>query len=318
MTQELKIEATIRLVFLMVGIFLMLYGGLDERHFWMVPLGAIIILLVPVKFYRSFENRIYENPKTDMGVWRLLSQGQLDELITMIEPKEYMHVGGSKGHNSMGIGLFMVFFLSIWSSGMIAPVSTTLHLPVTLPAAIIFTIFTWFRLRSFSSIVPHPLAIQMTALQIFNKLQLPSQFTKKYEAQIVDDVNGDPDILNIRLDARPKDPISGLLCLRLNLDRTKVQTKTYSFPYLVLVFGGDGAFYSERLNKEINQAVCGIFHIEKSLTDGNSVFVILPSADRYTLDATGDYQLANIMSNLCEVCANNRSIIESVSRMPKS
>ena len=318
MTKEFKIEAVIRIILLMVGIFFMLYGSLSVSHFWMVLVGAIIVLLVPTGFYRKFENRIYENPKTDAGTWRILSQDQLDELIAMIEPKDYMHVGGSKGFSGTGGGLILVLFFSVWGSGMASPLTLMFHLPITLPATIICTFYAWYRLRANASIVPHPLAIQMTAIQNFNNVQLPSQFTKKYEAQIVNDVNGDPDILNIRMDARPKDPISGLLCLRLTLDRTKVQSRTYSFPYLVLVFGGDGVYHSGRINEAINYAVPSPFRIERSLTDGNSVFVILPAHGLYTLDSTGDLQLANIMSNLCEVCEKNRSTIEAISKMPKA
>ena len=316
MTQAFKIEAGIRIFFLMAGIFLMLYGCLEITHFWMVLVGAIIILLVPVKFYRNYENRIYENPKTDAGVWRVMSQDQLDELIQLIEPKSQMHIGGSKGYRTTGVGLFVVLFLSVWSSGLAAVFLTSTGLPLTIPATIIFAFYAWFRLRGYGSIVPHPLSIQMNALQVFRYLQLPSQFTKKFEAQIVNDVNGDPDILNVRMDVRAKDPILGLLCLRLTVDRTKVQGYTYPFPYLVLVFGGDGVYCSSHLNDEIRAAVPYPFRIETSLSDGNSVFVILPATGKYTLDAAGNTQLANILYNLCSVCEQNRSEIEAISKMP--
>ena len=317
MTDAFKQEAVIRILFLMVGIFLMLYGGVNLNYAWLVVVGALIMLLVPTKFYRNFENRIYENPKTNAGTWRPVSQSQLYELIQLIEPKDSMHVGGSKGYSTTGIGLFLVFFLCFWISGMFSSVMIEFGLPVTLPAVLILIFYAWFRLRGNWSIVPHPLSIQMTTIQILNELSLPTQFSKKFEAQIVNDVNGDPDILNIRLDVRPKDPISGLLCLRLTMDRTEVKGSTYCFPYLVLVFGGTGVFYSERINKAIDFSVPHPFRIDKSLSDGNSVFVVLPARRLYTLDEAGTAELAEILCRLCDVCENNRKEIEAISVMPK-
>ena len=151
-------------------------------------------------------------------------------------------------------------------------------------------------------VAPHPLSIQVYALSILQNTQFPDSFYKRFEARLVKDVNDEPDILDVRLQIRPREPFDPLLCMMATISRTKVKDSVYPYAYFVLVFKGDKMassstqFSSDLINLTYNSP----FTVEASIQNGDSVVVVLPRLkSKYTTDIYDCTALSELMSSTC-------------------
>ena len=287
---------------------------LFPESFPLVILGVILIFIAPISMYRQYERRIYEDPaKTEVGEWRDLPIEKLRELLELIPHVSSTTSGGAGRWADVG-GLVTVIlvagaisfqFGTMLIIGGVVSVITLIDL--TLVAISIYRFYG-------GSLKAHPVSLQANALDHFMTFSLPDGFAKKFQAHIVKDVNGDPDILNVRMQLQPNNPISGLLCMMATISRTNVKGSNYPFAYFVIVFGGT-AFCkkSTSFENKLQTIVTGSsFHIETNINDGNSVFVILPNKPKYQTNDSDCERLCEIMSECCNLCLTDLEEIEKI------
>ena len=303
-------EIIIRIVVMMSGIIL---HQMFPEDLLMIVLGIILIFAAPIAMYRRYEHRIYEDPaKTERGEWRDIPEDKLKELLDMIPHVEKVSSGGAGRYAIDGGVIFTAIFLGIWGTGFFGGILMSWGVSFMTVIDIMLTIFNIYRFSG-GSLKEHPVSLQADALEQFMTFNLPKGFSKKFQAHIVKDVNGDPDILNVRMQIRPDDPISGLLCMMATISRTNVKGDNYPFAYFVVVFGG--SFFAVESNQFADDFEFIInhttgFYLDRQYKDGNSVFVILPKKPKYHTTADDCGRLCNIMSDICNLCGNKRKNIE--------
>ena len=301
-----------RLVFLTTGILL---HTLWPYNPIIGTIGFILIIITPYKLFEAFEDRIYADPELSAGTWKNFPNDKLDELLSYIEPKISVSRGGSKTL-SMGYVPSAVI-VSLIGIGIGAFCQDADICPWVGPLDALVLIFVLVQFGG-GSPTPHPLAIQVTALTCFRNFVLPSGFHKKFEAQIVPDENGDPDILNARLQISPDKPIDNFLCMMATINRTNVQGTIFPYAYFVVVFRGttianETTVFSEEMNRLNEMSQFRQFRFDVKVQDGNSVIVVLPASIRqYTTDLIYIQTMCDFMAETCQLLNQYRHVIETL------
>ena len=310
-------EIIIRIAIMIAGIFL---HQLFPSNIPLLIIGAILIFIAPISMYKKYEQRIYEDPaNTTVGEWRDIPEAKLRELLDIIPHVSSVSSGGASRWTNIG-GLVIYIFVIIWVAVQIGAllVAEEVVSAVTL-VDIVMCLINIYRFYG-GSLKAHPVSLQADALSLFLDFQLPRGFTKKFQAHIVKDVNGDPDILNVRMQIHPNDPISGLLCMMTTISRTNVKGNNYPFAYFVIVFGGcafnrqSTQFISDLRNVVISGNTT--YTLEDNINDGNSVLVILPRKPKYSTGVSECTMLCNIMAECCRLCDTYRKEIEAIAIPP--
>ena len=276
-------------------------------------IGYLMIMLSPIRMYKDYEERIYEDPGQKVGKWVPFPNDKLNELLGYVEEKSSVSTGSSKAHKTIVLSYFAVWFVTFFVAGFgygLFEGSVPLIVLIDLPM-VCYVFYLFYG----GDGAPHPLCIQKTALTCFNTMELPAGFSKRFEARIVNDENGDPDILEARLQIRPDKPMNGFLCMMATISRTNVQGNIYPYAYYVMVFKGPQmARVSTRFSSELTSLIGNsIFRTEASIQDGDSVIVILPRvASKYTTDLSDCMALSSLMVNTCMLMDQYRSEIEMV------
>ena len=307
------IEIIIRIAILMAGVAI---HWLFPDNIGAIIIGILLIFFAPLKMYRNYEHRIYEDPANADGEWRDFPDDKLTELLNLIPHVSCVSGGGASKYAIDGATLSVIIFLAVWGAGFFGGMLMAFDVPFIVVIDVILIIIAIYRLYG-GSLKVHPVSLQADILQAFQDLMLPKGFSKKFQAQIVKDVNGDPDILNVRMQIRPDDPISGLLCMMATISRTNVQGKNYPFAYFVIVFGGTtfnctSTQFMDELQKSIISKLD--YCIETNINDGNSVIIILPRKPKYSTNASDCAQLCDMILTTCVLCQKHRSEIEKIAK----
>ena len=284
--------------------------------------GYGLIAASPINLYTNFVARIYEDPgdKTKPCKWLPFPEDKLDELLCLVKPRSNVSSGGASKSGAMwgilGAGLVITIAIIIHGGEKIVMTGTMINYNYTLfctAPMLIAVLICFYSPR----VLPHPLAIQVKALTIFRRMPLPAAFMKRFEARLVKDVNGEPDILEARLQIRPNEPIDPLICMMATISRTEVKSCIYPYAYYVLVFKTRKIFeVSTQFAAELSQLIKrSHFKMENSYKDNESVIVILPKKNsQYTTDATDCKELASLMYQTCELLSRYRNEIIRVCR----
>jgi hypothetical protein len=303
-------EIILRIAIIMVGIAL---HALFPSNIITIIIGIILIICAPIGIYRHYEHRIYEDPSdVTTGEWRDFPEAKLKELLELIPHVSKVSKGGA-GKYAIDAGAILTFcaisFVVIAKGGII--IFFLFDIPVILIIDLFILLFAIYRLFG-GSLKAHPVSLQADALELFLGYKFPNGFTKKFQAHIVKDINGDPDILNVRMQIQPNNPISGLLCMMTTISRTDVQGVNYPFAYFVIVFGGKTlASQSSQFSNGLQKILIGSeYHLETNINDDNSVFVIVPNKPKYNTDSADCAILCEIIAQCCMLCESCRDEIE--------
>ena len=310
-------EYLIRLGLFVVGLLLQ---AIFPSSVIALIISGLMILASTYKLYDDKEERIYADPgDKNAGSWVPFPDDKLKELLSYIKPADSTTPGASSNSLSSTTMLIIIGIAAV-SSGFILNLvllgslfeSFGLYQFCFDAILIIYTLYAFLG----GNPPPHPMAIQAYPLDAMQCMALSDGFEKQFEAHIVKDKNGDPDILEARLQIRPKNKIKGLLCMMITINRTNVQSVIYPYAYGVIVFKGTAMSMrstrtSDGINKLTNRTK---FKCDIKTQENDSVFVILPaSARQYTTDYRDCVQLCEIMTRACDIIANNRNEIESMS-----
>ena len=309
--------------FLLFFVGLMLHA-LFPSDIIMVAIGAVMMLASTCYLFNNKEERIFEAPEhaSKSEGWVPFPEDKLAELLSLIPPKEYAAHGGSI--NNFNDSLWVQVVVGI-AATIVSVVGNFILFDSVEHFAIVFDIIVViFTFIEFSGGITsdNPMAIQVPALSAMRDMELPPGFKKQFEAQIVKDKNGDPDILSARLQIKPEKRIKGLLCIMMTISRTKVEESVYPYVYGVLVFKGESmSKQSLRAASQLSEVTTDtMFKIETSSSyddstrTRNTVCVILPKySTQYTTKFMDCVVLCEIMSICCKIIEYNRDEIDLLS-----
>ena len=312
MEQFLSEHKYLHVVVLCVGLLLQ---ALFPTHFIIDIIGYILIFISPMKLYTEYMERIYEDPcDKNEGRWLPCPEDKLTELLSYISPSSYTTQGRATSNKSSIAGYIIVIIVTVIIGYFISQTVFDLS-DIEYGHVFFFDLpMLIFALSCFSgpTVASHPLSIQAGALSVFQTMELPDTFYKRFEARLVKDVNGDPDILDVRLQIRPRESFDPLLCMMATISRTKVQERIYPYAYFVLVFRGNmmASYSSEFSSEMIDMVNSSNFATEAKVQNGDSVIVVLPRRkSQYTTTNYDCCELRNLMIKTCRLLDKHKDEI---------